>query len=177
MNVQFLNPFVEAAYEVLSVETGAEIKRGDLRLDNGMYVTNDVTVVIAMVGAVEGTAFYSMSNTTALQMASKMMREDFQSLVPLAQSGIAELGNVITGRASMKLSSSGYEATISPPSLILGAGASISTLDCPRLVVPLQTSFGPVLIHLAMRMGQNRNVNAALLAVPKMPHITPQKES
>jgi chemotaxis protein CheX len=169
MNVKFLNPFVEAAYEVLKSEMSSEIARGDLRLENGVYHTDDVTVVIALVGALEGSVFYSMSQSAAVQISSAMLGEKIESFDNLAQSGIAELGNVITGRASMKLATAGFEATISPPSLILGKGACISTLDYPRLVVPLQTVFGMVLIHLALREGVNRHQTTAQMAVPRAP--------
>ncbi len=169
MNVNFLNPFVDAAHEVLTSEMGSEVTRGDLRLDNGPYSTDDVTVVIALVGAVEGTVFYSMASDTAQQIASSMLGEPLETFNNLAQSGIAELGNVITGRASMKLSENGYEATISPPSLIIGKGATISTLDYPRLVVPLKTPFGMVTIHLALRQGTVRHLTTAQIAVPQAP--------
>jgi chemotaxis protein CheX len=172
MNVNFLNPFVEAAYEVLKKEMSCEVIRGDLRLENSPYVTDDVTVVIALVGAVEGTVFYSMSSSTAQQFAATMLAEPMDSFNNLAQSGIAELGNVITGRASMCLSRGGFEATISPPSLILGRGASISTLDYPRLVVPLETVFGRVLIHLALRQGSAREMKTAQIPVPRAPNLT-----
>ncbi len=171
MNVKFLNPFVEAAYEVLTSEMACEVQRGDLRLENGNYQTDDVTVVIALVGAVEGMAFYSMSNQTARQFSAKMLGEAFDGLNGLAQSGVAELGNVITGRASMKLAAAGYEATISPPSLILGKGAGISTLDTPRLIVPLKTAFGPVVIHLALRQGAVKNQTTAQIPVPDAPRV------
>jgi len=166
MNVKFLNPFVEAAYEVLKTETGQEIARGDLRLENGVYVTDDATVILSLVGAVEGTVFYSMNNETAMKMASLMMGESFDSFGYLAQSGIAELGNMITGRASMKLSDAGYESTISTPSLIMGKGASISTLDFPRLVVPLNTAAGPFMIHLALRQGTT-TLKTPQMAIPR----------
>lgn len=169
MNVNFLNPFVDAAYEVISKEMSCEVIRGALRLENGPYVTDDVTVVIALVGAVEGTVFYSMSSETAQQFASTMLAETIDAFNGLAQSGIAELGNVITGRASMGLSRSGFELTISPPSLIIGKGASISTLDYPRLVVPLQTRFGMLHVHLALRQGDNRKLTTAQIAVPRAP--------
>jgi chemotaxis protein CheX len=55
---------------------------------------------------------------------------------------VAELGNVITGRASVKLAEAGYEAVISPPTLLSGKGATISTLDFGRLVVPLNSECG-----------------------------------
>ena len=166
MNVKFLNPFVEAAYEVLKTETGQEIIRGDLRLENGAYVTDDATVILSLVGAVEGTVFYSMSNETAIKMASTMMGESFETLEYLAQSGIAELGNMITGRATMKLSEAGYESTISPPSLIMGKGASISTLDFPRLIVPLNTAVGVFMIHLALRQGSSA-LKTSQIPVPR----------
>jgi chemotaxis protein CheX len=151
MNVKFLNPFVSSAFDVFSIELHEAVERGDLWLDNDVYVTDDVTVVLSLIGAVEGTVFYSMSAQSALQLASTLMQETFATFNGLAQSGIAELGNVITGRASMKLAEAGYEAKISTPSLIIGRGATISTLEYPRLIVPLITSNGTVTIHLALR--------------------------
>jgi chemotaxis protein CheX len=151
MNVKFLNPFVDAAYQVIQVETGLAVTRGDLLLDKEPYTTDDLTVIISLVGRVIGNVIYSMNLTTALSLASKMIGEHVKSLDPLAQSSIAELGNVITGRASMLLSSAGYESIISTPTLLQGKGAIISTLDFARLVVPLNIEFGAVTIHLALR--------------------------
>jgi chemotaxis protein CheX len=154
MNVRYLNPFVGSAHETLSLEMRETVERGDLRLENGSYITDDVTVILSLIGAVDGTVFFSMSKDTAVQLASVLMGERFETLDKLAQSGIAELGNVITGRASMKLAEAGYESNISTPSLIIGRGATISTLDYPRLIVPLATSMGSLTIHLALREGQ-----------------------
>ena len=153
MNVKFLNPFVSSAIEVFSMELHEAVERGDLCLENDLYITDDVTVVLSLIGVVEGTVFYSMSIESAMRLSSTLMGETFHSFNKLAQSGIAELGNVITGRASMKLAEAGYEANISTPSLIIGRGATISTLEYPRLIVPLVTSEGTVTIHLALREG------------------------
>jgi chemotaxis protein CheX len=167
MNVKYLNPFVSSAHETLSLEMGEAIERGDLRLENGSYVTDDVTVIISLIGAVAGTVFFSMSKETATLMASTLMGERFETLDKLAQSGIAELGNVITGRASMKLAESGYESNISTPSLIIGKGATISTLEFPRLIVPLVTSMGSLTIHLALRDGLQTDLKVPQLEVPQ----------
>ena len=153
MNVKFLNPFVSAASEIISLELHERVERGELRLENGLYKTDDVTVIIALIGSVTGTVFFSMSKETALEMASTLMVDRFDALDKIAQSGIAELGNVITGRASMKFAEAGYETNISTPSLILGKGATISTLEFPRLIVPLTISKGSIIVHLALREG------------------------
>lgn len=167
MNVKFLNPFVSAAREILSLEMHESVEREDLHLENGAYVTDDVTIILSLIGAVEGVVFYSMSNESSLRLASALMGEKFETLDKLAQSGIAELGNVITGRATMKLAESGYEANISTPSLIIGKGATISTLEYPRLIVPLTTSMGSITIHLALREGSQKNSKATQIFVHK----------
>ena len=151
MKVKFLNPFVDSACEILKLELCEMVERGDLHLENELYVTDDITVILSLIGSVEGTVFYSMSTDLAVQMTSRLMGGTFDALDKLVQSGIAELGNVITGRASVKLAEAGYDADISTPSLIMGRGATVSTLDHPRLIVPLITSMGTMTIHLALR--------------------------
>ena len=71
MNVKFLNPFVSSAFEIFSLELHENVERGDLRLETDAYVTDDVTVVLSLIGAVEGTVFYSTSADSARQMASR----------------------------------------------------------------------------------------------------------
>ncbi len=169
MNVKFLNPFVEAAYEVLQAEAGFAMKRGELGLEKEPYVTSDVTVIISLVGSVEGSVFYGMNLETALVLASKMLGEKFSEFNNLAQSGIAELGNVITGRASIKLAQAGYVANISPPTLVHGKGAVVSTPDMARLVVPLIGECGDIVINLALRESIAKAVRLTDIPVPERP--------
>jgi chemotaxis protein CheX len=171
MNVKFLNPFIEAATEVLQVETQLNLARGELTLEKEPYCTDDVTVIISLVGRVEGNVFYSMSDSTARKLASRILGENLTEFNNLAQSGIAELGNVITGRASVKLSTAGYESTISPPTLLSGRGATISTLDYARLVVPLEAEDVRIVIHLALREGISRSFNAGETPVLHKPKV------
>jgi chemotaxis protein CheX len=172
MNVHFLNPFVEAAVEVLQAEAGLAATRGELALEKQPYQTDDVTVVLSLVGQVEGTVFYSLAQATALSLASRILGEVLPAFDNIAQSGIAELGNVITGRASIKLAQAGYQANISPPTLMCGRGSFLSTLDYSRLVVPLLLDCGPLVIHLALRAGTRRAVPTAELPVPARPSLS-----
>jgi len=173
MNVKYLIPFVDAAYEVLKAEAGFSMKRGQLSLDKGAYITDEITVIISLVGDIMGTVFYSMSGPTTLNIVSVILGEEIREIDGLAQSGIAELGNVITGRASVKLSQSGFESTISPPTLMVGKGAMISTLDLPRLVVPLEGEPGKIMIHLALVESASKGLSAAKLKVPTAPEVKP----
>jgi chemotaxis protein CheX len=151
MNVKFLNPFLEAAAEVLKAEMSATATRGDLSLQKSAMTTDDVTVLIHLVGQVYGVVMYGMPRETGLKMVSAILGQELSEMNSLAQSGIAELGNVITGAATVKFSQAGFEANISPPMVILGRGVQVSTLDFPRIVVPLETELGRMGVHLALR--------------------------
>ncbi len=153
MNVRFMTPFVEAANEVLQAEVGMPVRRGKLALHKSSLTADDVTVLLSLVGQVQGVVLYGMSLPTSLALVSRMMGQEFNEFDTLAQSGIAELGNVITGRATIKLAEAGYIANISPPTLVQGKGVTISTLDFPRIVVPLICDLGEITVHLALRDG------------------------
>ncbi|GAG41188.1 unnamed protein product, partial [marine sediment metagenome] len=94
---------------------------------------------------------YGLSIAPALAMVSRIMGQAFTEFDDLARSGIAELGNVITGRASIKLAEAGFESNITPPTLVQGKGIKISTLQFPRVVVPLKTEVGELTVHIALR--------------------------
>ena len=171
MNVRFLNPFIEAASHVIQAETGFKLTRGQLNLTMTDYVTDDVTVIISMVGDVEGNVFYSMNEKTATALSSAIIKEELAGFDSLAQSGIAELSNVITGRASVLLSDEGFNVNISPPTLITGERATISTLEIQRLIVPMNGPFGALDIHLALRAGLKRTYTNEVLQTPTAPNI------
>jgi hypothetical protein len=59
--------------------------------------------------------------------------------------------------------------------MLLGKGATISTLDFPRVVVPLTSNIGRISIHLALREATRQGANAALLKVPDAPGVEKPK--
>jgi chemotaxis protein CheX len=151
VKVEFVNPFIQAATEVLEAELGAEAQRGNLRLQKSAFTTDEVTALVGVTGTVSGMVLYSMSQSTALSIVSRMMGQEFAEFDALAQSGIAEIGNVITGRAAVLLADAGYPSDLAPPMLIVGRGTMISTLDVQRLVIPLETEFGLIEVQVAIR--------------------------
>ncbi len=154
MRVELLNPFIVAAGEVLNTELGVGATRGQLSLQRDTYISDDITVLISLVGDVWGVAIISLSFETAKSIVSHMLAEEITEFNELAQSGIGEMGNVITGQAATKLSAAGYKAEISVPTMIVGKGSRISTFDIDRLIVPLDTEFGVVSLTLALRESQ-----------------------
>ena len=154
MDVKFLNPFIDAAVEVMKAEVGIDVARGDLTVQKTAMTTDDVTVLIHLVGQVYGVVLYGMPILTGLNVVSQIMGQKFTEFNSLAQSGVAELGNVITGRSTIKFSEAGFSSNISTPTIITGKGVQISTLDFPRIIVPLRSQLGDIMVHLALKETQ-----------------------
>lgn len=151
VKAEFVNPFVMAASQVLETETGGHVDKGKIQLADSPLVSDEVTVLIGVVGKAQGLVLYGMSDQTARGLVSSMTGEEVPTFDALAESAVAELGNVITGLASGELEKAGYPCKIAPPSVVVGKGSTISTLAIQRLVIPLLTSQGQITMHVALR--------------------------
>lgn len=152
MKAEFINPFVSSALQVLETECRAKAQKGQVSIQESPLASDDLTVLIGVTGRVQGLVLYNMSEKTAKAIVSAMSGEPVPVFDKMTESGIAELGNVITGIASGELETAGFPCTIAPPSVISGRGVMISTLSIKRLVIPLEMEgIGSVQIHVALR--------------------------
>ena len=161
MRAEFINPFLQAATEVLEAELGTAPMRGSVGLQRSSYTSDDVTAVVAVTGSIAGMVMYAMTEDTARGIVSRIMGQDFDQFDVLAQSGIAEIGNVITGRAAVLLTEAGFPSDLAPPMLVVGSNSLISTLDVQRLVIPMETELGKVEIQVALRVASATSRRAA----------------
>src|SRR5919201_5042307 len=151
MRADVAQPFLLAAKGVLEQELGGDVGRGQITVERGDFEAGEVTAVVGVTGALSGAVMYRMSEATALAIVGQMMGQRFSELDALARSGVGELGNVITGRAGVLLERSGISADIAPPMLIVGRGGQLSSLEIPRLVVPLSTRVGDIDLQIALK--------------------------
>ena len=149
MKVEFLNPFISAAFKVFQAIAGDLPTRGKLSLRNSTFTSQQVTIVAGVNGEVEGTVLYGMSAETAKNIASTMIGAPVDTLEELAMSALAELGNMITGNAITLLDGQGYNVDITPPSIMRGTDVEVSTKPA-AIVLPIDTSMGTVEINVAL---------------------------
>jgi len=152
MRVEFINPFVKAAYDVLEQEVQAEIKKGQLSIEESSVTTqDDVTVLIGVTGQLAGVVMYSLSERTAKSLVSRMLGQPVPVFDDMVESAVAEMGNVISGLASAQLEANGFVCHIAPPTVIVGRGVIISTVNIKKLVIPLETQYGNLRIAVALK--------------------------
>jgi len=150
MRAEFVNPFLQAASEVLETELGSEPTRGVIGLRRSAYTTEEVTAVVQVIGTIAGVVLYGMPEKTARAIVQHLQGSPCEEFDTFAQSGISELGNVITGRATSLLALAGFRSNLAPPLLIVGRGRMVSQNDQQRLVIPLETPLGPIHIQVVL---------------------------
>ncbi len=151
MKVQYVNPFVTAAFTVIETVMGMKAEKGQLAMRPTVFTSQQCNVITGITGMIEGQAIYGMSLITADKVASQMLGQPIRTFDQLAASAIAELGNMITGNAMALLSEGGVVCDITPPSIIRGTNVKITTLNIPALVVPICLEIGEIELTVSIQ--------------------------
>ncbi len=151
MKVQYINPFVDASFKVIEMVLNMKVEKGQLAMRPAVFTSQQCNIITGVTGKVEGQVMYGMSLITADKVASQMLGQPVRTFDQLAASAIAELGNMITGNASVLLSEAGYSCDITPPSIIRGTNVKMSTLNIPALVVPLCIDLGEIELTVSLQ--------------------------
>jgi len=151
MRVEYINPFVEAAFDILKEVVSSELKRGELYLKSSPQPVLGVTAIVGLAGDVEGRVLFDMSEETAIAIASSMNGEPMTELDELAKATITELANLITAQAVTKLYDLGFDFDLTPPTIITGENMEISNLEVEALIVPIELECGKIEINVALR--------------------------
>ncbi len=151
MDERVVKKFVSSATRVLSTELGVDAGVGQPSMQLDYYVTHDVTALIGITGRLRGMVIFGLQQDTALKLVSHMMGSEFDRLDEVAQSGVAEMANVVVGASVTALEEIGYDCGITPPAVILGKDTVIATPNIRRLVIPLLVPLGVIEMQLALR--------------------------
>jgi chemotaxis protein CheX len=151
MKVEYINPFVSAAFSVLESVLGSAPAKGQLAMRPSVFTSQQCNVITGVTGKIEGQVIYGMSLITADKVASAMIGQPIRTFDQLAASAIAELGNMITGNAMALLAEAGYICDITPPTIIRGTNVKISTLSIPALVIPVSLEQGEVELTVSLQ--------------------------
>ncbi|MCA1753425.1 MAG: chemotaxis protein CheX [Spirochaeta sp.] len=155
MRVEYINPFVESAYNVLQEVLSVEITRGELYLKSTSMPVLGVAAIIGLAGDVEGRVLFDMSKDTAIKIASGMLEsmemEPIEELNDMGKATITELANMITGQAVTKLHNLGFKFDLTPPAIFTGDNMEIADTGVEALIVPMELPFGKIEINVAIR--------------------------
>jgi chemotaxis protein CheX len=151
MRIEYINPFVEAAFSILREVLNVDPIRGELYLKSSSQSILGVAAIVGLAGDVEGRVLLDMTTDTAVSIASAMNMEELKSLDDLGKATINELANMITAQAVTKLHDLGFEFDLTPPAIITGENMEVSDPGVEALIVPVEMPQGKIEINVAVR--------------------------
>lgn len=155
MRVEYINPFVESAYNVLKEVLQSEVNRGELYLKSTSVPVLGVAAIVGLAGDVEGRVLFDMSRDTAIKVASAMLEsmemDPITELNDMGRATITELANMITGQAVTKLHNLNFKFDLTPPAIFTGDNMEVSNPDVEALIVPMEVPMGKIEINVAVR--------------------------
>lgn len=138
MNIEYINPFIEASQTVLKQIANLDARLGKVYLKESPYKSDNIVILVGLTGAIRGQAIFTMSKILAMKIASCMMfGMPVVELDEISRSAISELSNMILGNASTLLYNKGLNVDITPPSLLMGDNMFISSNKMKTICVPL----------------------------------------
>ncbi len=155
MRVEYIDPFVESAYNVLKEVLNGDVKRGELFLKSTAMPVLGVAAIVGLAGDVEGRVVFDMTRETAVNIASAMLEamemEPITTLNDMGRATINELANMITGQAVTKLHDLGFKFDLTPPAILTGDNMELSDSGVEALIVPMEVPQGKIEINVAIR--------------------------
>jgi chemotaxis protein CheX len=151
MRVEYINPFVDSAIQILKETVTEDVRKGELSLSANMNPMLGVLVLVGLAGQVSGRIIFDMSRDTALKIASVMNNETMTEFDELSIGTLTELANMITGKAVTKLHELGFQFDLTPPAFLTGQNIHLSDNKVEALVVPLEIPQGRIEINVGIR--------------------------
>ena len=137
VNVEFINPFIDATRNVFSSMCRVEIARKKIFVKDDYKMLGDISGVMELSGTASGSVVISMSSELARLVVGNMLGEPpAEELTQDVLDATGELINMISGQAKASLVKTKYHFTISIPKVVTGPGHEIAHAPgTPNIVV------------------------------------------
>jgi chemotaxis protein CheX len=148
-----INQFLTATVKVLHDYFQVDIEQNEPpKAIRGDEALDEVTVLLGIVGDLEGHFLLGCSTPAALGIARNMMgNQEYPAFDDLCASALAELGNMIAGTTMTQLAGLGHSCNLLPPS-VLRAEHALLKLSVPIVIkLPLKTSVGGIAVCIGLK--------------------------
>lgn len=151
MNVEFINPFLSAAVNVLATMTFTEAKPQKPYLKRDSKPKGAVTGIISISGQTEGSLAITFSHECICYLVANMFGEEVNTINEDVKDAVGELTNMISGDARRQLAESGLPLQAGIPEILSGPGHRVEhPLASPAIAVPFQTPGGDFTIEVCL---------------------------
>jgi chemotaxis protein CheX len=150
MKAEFINPFLNAAKNVLETMCQTQVTAKKPTLKDNSLTYGEITGIIGMVSdEIAGCMILSFSEKCILHIVANMLMEKPKEKVDEEiVDAVGELTNMICGGAKAQLAKLDYKFNLATPTMVVGKNVEISYYsDAPTIVIPFSTEYGDFVIE------------------------------
>lgn len=151
MDVNIINPFINATLNILETMAFVKSEAGKPYLKNDDIAQGDVSGVVGFTGEANGTVSVTFNELCILKIVSNMFGEEMQEINEEISDAVGELTNMISGQARKELAEIGkvFQGTI--PTVVTGKNHKLETkTKGPKVAIPFKTDFGSFTIEVCL---------------------------
>jgi chemotaxis protein CheX len=153
MDVNFINPFLDATMKTLETQASTKAVAGAVFMKSKSdKFAGDISGVIGLISdAFTGSVVISFPAETFLKVMTRMLGEECNEINDMIRDGAGELTNIIFGQAKIVLNKQGFGIKTALPSVIAGHDHSVVPMtQGPRVVIPFTTDVGPFFVEICL---------------------------
>ncbi len=149
MDVTLINPFINATINVLETMAFMNVTAGKPFLKADITAIGDITGLMGLTGATNGTVAVTFESNCILAIVSNMFGEQMDEVNSEIIDAVGELTNMISGQARRELAETGRSFKAAIPSVVAGPQHSITHYtDGPKIAIPFTTDNGDFTIEV-----------------------------
>ena len=150
MDIKMINPFLAATLHVLKTMAQVDAKPGKPFLKKDDIAIGDVSAIIGITGAAQGSMALIFTEQCTKDIASNLLGVPFTELNHEVRDAVGELTNMICGDARRRLAVDGFVLQAGIPTIVGGRSHTITHIASgPCLAVPFTTSQGSFMVEVA----------------------------
>ena len=132
MDVQLINPFINATLKVLETMAFVKAKAGKPFLKKDNTAKGDVSGIIGFTGETNGTVSVSFDESCILKIVSSMFGEEITEINSEITDAVGEITNMISGQARQKIF---FQQSLPPKQN--SKNRSEKKISCPKAMFPV----------------------------------------
>jgi chemotaxis protein CheX len=114
-----------------------------------------ISIVLGITGAMRGQVVYSMDTSFAYDITKVMIPNKLpMERKQFVNSAVGEIGNMVTGQASIQLAGQNQRIHLTPPAVFTGQGLKVDFLEVPTVCLRLLSEMGILEINIGLLDGE-----------------------
>lgn len=152
LNVDYINPFIEATVNTFSTMCNVTPARDKVFLKGEGEEVYGVSGIIGLGGEAIGAVVLNFPEPVAIAVVSKFVGEEYSTITASVVDGVGELTNIIAGDAKNRLIQKGYKFEIGLPKMVTGRNyITAQNKSVPCIVVSFGSLIGKFCLEVSLR--------------------------